>query len=100
MSSRPASRPATSSSGHRCTTIAMAPLPARSIATSPRGQSLILEIDVQGAPAVKERFPEAVLIFIEPPSLDVLRERLLGRGSETQVPRAPSPHRRRRDGPA
>lgn len=47
------------------------------------GQSLILEIDVQGALAVKERFPEAVLIFIEPPSLDVLRERLLGRGSET-----------------
>ena len=38
------------------------------------GQSLILEIDVQGALAVKERFPEAVLIFIEPPSLDVLRE--------------------------
>ncbi len=47
------------------------------------GQSLFLEIDVQGALAVKERFPEAVLIFIEPPSLDVLRERLLGRGSET-----------------
>ena len=47
------------------------------------GQSLILEIDVQGALAVKERFPEAVLIFIEPPSLGVLRERLLGRGSET-----------------
>lgn len=47
------------------------------------GQSLILEIDVQGALAVKERFPEAVLIFIEPPSLDVLKERLIGRGSET-----------------
>jgi guanylate kinase len=47
------------------------------------GQSLILEIDVQGALAVKERFPDAVLIFIEPPSLDVLRQRLLGRGSET-----------------
>lgn len=52
----------------------------RNLAT---GQSLILEIDVQGALAVKERFPHAVLIFIEPPSLDVLRERLLGRGSET-----------------
>ncbi|MDO4437043.1 MAG: guanylate kinase [Coriobacteriaceae bacterium] len=47
------------------------------------GQSLILEIDVQGALAVKERFPDAVLIFIEPPSLEVLRERLIGRGSET-----------------
>lgn len=47
------------------------------------GQSLILEIDVQGALAVKERFPDSVLIFIEPPSLEVLRERLIGRGSET-----------------
>ena len=32
---------------------------------------------------VKERFPEAVLIFIKPPSLEVLRERLVGRGTET-----------------
>ena len=37
------------------------------------GASLILEIDVQGALQVKERFPEAVLIFIKPPSLEVLR---------------------------
>ena len=48
------------------------------------GSSLILEIDVQGALAVRERFPEAVLIFIEPPSIDVLRRRLIGRGSETE----------------
>ena len=48
-----------------------------------RGHSLILEIDVQGALNVQKRFPEAVLIFIEPPSLDILRERLIGRGSET-----------------
>ena len=47
------------------------------------GSSLILEIDVQGAFQVKERFPEAVLIFIMPPSLDVLRERLETRGTET-----------------
>ena len=47
------------------------------------GMSLILEIDVQGALQVKERFPEAVLIFIKPPSLEVLRERLVGRGTET-----------------
>ncbi len=52
----------------------------RNLAT---GHSLILEIDVQGALAVKERFADAVLIFIEPPSLVVLRERLVGRGSET-----------------
>ena len=47
------------------------------------GKSLILEIDVQGAFQVKERFPEAILIFIMPPSLEVLAERLSGRGTET-----------------
>ncbi len=47
------------------------------------GSSLILEIDVQGALQVKERIPEAVLVFIEPPSLEVLRERLVGRGTES-----------------
>lgn len=46
------------------------------------GSSLVLEIDVQGALQVKERFPDAVLIFIKPPSLEVLRERLQGRGTE------------------
>lgn len=49
------------------------------------GSSLILEIDVQGALQVKERFPEAVLIFIKPPSLEVLRERL----ARIAVPRRP-----------
>ena len=48
------------------------------------GQSLVLEIDVQGAFQVKERFPEAVLLFIMPPSLSVLKERLIARGSETE----------------
>lgn len=47
------------------------------------GRSLILEIDVQGAFQVKERFPEAILIFIMPPSLEVLAERLSARGTET-----------------
>ena len=46
------------------------------------GHSLILEIDVQGALQVKEKFPEAVLIFIKPPSTEVLRERLVGRGTD------------------
>ena len=44
----------------------------------------MLEIDVQGAFQVKERFPEAVLLFIMPPSLSVLKERLIARGSETE----------------
>lgn len=47
------------------------------------GRSLILEIDVQGAFQVKKRFPEAILIFIMPPSLEVLAERLSARGTET-----------------
>ncbi|OUP07837.1 guanylate kinase [Collinsella sp. An2] len=47
------------------------------------GASVILEIDVQGALQVKERFPEAILIFIKPPSLEELRARLVGRGTET-----------------
>lgn len=47
------------------------------------GSSLILEIDVQGALNVKKRFPESILIFIEPPSMEVLEQRLVGRGSET-----------------
>ena len=48
-----------------------------------QGKDVILEIETQGALQVKERFPEAVLIFIKPPSLEVLRERLVGRGTET-----------------
>lgn len=47
------------------------------------GTSLVLEIDVQGALQVKQKFPEAVLIFIAPPSLEELRNRLIGRGTES-----------------
>ncbi len=47
------------------------------------GRSLILEIDVQGAFQVKKRFPDAILIFIMPPSLEVLADRLSSRGTET-----------------
>lgn len=45
--------------------------------------SLILEIDPKGALHVREMLPESVLIFIAPPSMEVLRSRLVGRGSET-----------------
>ena len=48
-----------------------------------QGSSLILEIDVQGALQVRDRMPEAVLIFIKPPSLEVLADRLVKRGTET-----------------
>lgn len=47
------------------------------------GKSTILEIDPQGAFNVRRAFPQAVLIFIAPPSLETLKERLLGRKSET-----------------
>lgn len=49
------------------------------------GSSVILEIDPQGAFHVQEVYPDAVLIFIEPPSLEVLEERLRSRGSETDA---------------
>jgi guanylate kinase len=46
------------------------------------GCDVLLEIDVQGAKQVKEKRPDAVLIFIEPPSFDTLEERLHTRGTE------------------
>lgn len=49
-----------------------------------RGESVILEIDVQGGQNVLAAFPDAVRIFIEPPSWDVLVERLRGRGTESE----------------
>jgi len=53
------------------------------------GMSVVLEIEVQGARQIRETMPEAVQIFIAPPSLEALKERLLMRGtdSETQVQR-------------
>jgi len=48
------------------------------------GKWVILEIDVQGAMAVKERFPEALTIFIRPPTLAELESRLRLRGSERE----------------
>jgi guanylate kinase len=49
-----------------------------------RGYNVILDIDVQGGLNVKKAMPEAVLIFILPPSLGVLRSRLEGRGTESK----------------
>jgi guanylate kinase len=47
------------------------------------GRSVVLEIEVQGARQVRDAMPEAVQIFIAPPSPEVLRERLEGRGTDS-----------------
>lgn len=47
------------------------------------GQDVVLEIDVQGAMKIKEKFPQGVFIFIVPPSLAELSVRINKRGSDT-----------------
>lgn len=47
------------------------------------GKDVILEIEVQGAMKIRERCPEAMFVFILPPSLGTLKERLVKRGTET-----------------
>ncbi len=49
-----------------------------------KGHDVILEIDVQGARQVRERMPDAVTVFVEPPSLRILEERLRSRGTESE----------------
>lgn len=49
-----------------------------------QGRDVILEIDVQGAFQVRQNYPECVLIFILPPSMEELEARIIGRGSETE----------------
>jgi guanylate kinase len=48
-----------------------------------QGNDVLLDIDVQGASQILQRYPESVSIFIKPPSFDVLRERLLKRGTDS-----------------
>lgn len=47
------------------------------------GKNVILEIEVKGAMKVKAKRPEGTYIFIAPPSFEVLRQRLIGRGTES-----------------
>ncbi|SDW02388.1 guanylate kinase [Marininema mesophilum] len=49
-----------------------------------QGKDVLLEIEVQGAKQVRERFPEGVFIFLLPPSLKELASRIRGRGTETE----------------
>lgn len=48
------------------------------------GRNVILEIDIQGALKVKESYPGGVFIFILPPSMEELKQRIINRGSETK----------------
>ena len=47
------------------------------------GKDVILEIDIQGALQIKEKYPQGVLIFVVPPGLSLLRERLAKRGTDS-----------------
>ncbi len=47
-----------------------------------QGKDVILEIEIQGALQIKEKFPEALLLFVTPPSAEILKNRLIGRGTE------------------
>lgn len=49
------------------------------------GRPVLVEVDLQGARAVKAAMPEAVTVFLEPPSFDELARRLRGRGTESQA---------------
>lgn len=48
------------------------------------GKDVLLEIEIQGALKVKEKFPDTLLIFVTPPSAQELEKRLRGRGTETE----------------
>ncbi|MEW9667561.1 guanylate kinase [Ammoniphilus sp. 3BR4] len=52
--------------------------------TLDEGKDVILEIEVQGALQVKEKFPQGIFIFLAPPDLEELRNRIVGRGTESE----------------
>jgi guanylate kinase len=49
------------------------------------GKDILLEIDVQGASQVKQRFPQGIFIFLVPPTMEDLKHRILHRGTETET---------------
>ena len=54
------------------------------VAATVSGKDYIIEVDVNGAAQIREKMPEAISIFIMPPSLAELKRRLSGRGTETE----------------
>ena len=49
-----------------------------------KGKNVILDIEVQGAMQIKEKFPDALMVFVIPPSIEVLLQRLRARGTESE----------------
>ncbi|MCF8264873.1 MAG: guanylate kinase, partial [Melioribacteraceae bacterium] len=47
------------------------------------GKSVLLEVDVKGAISIKKDYPQAILIFIAPPSFEILKKRLINRKTES-----------------
>ncbi|MGG3738726.1 guanylate kinase [Aeribacillus pallidus] len=52
--------------------------------TMDAGKDVVLEIEVQGAKQVREKFPDGLFIFLAPPSLEELKNRIVSRGTETE----------------
>ncbi|MDD7178023.1 MAG: guanylate kinase, partial [Lachnospiraceae bacterium] len=48
-----------------------------------KGKDVILEIEIQGALKIKEKYPDTVLLFVTPPNFEVLKNRLVGRATES-----------------
>ncbi len=49
-----------------------------------KGEIVLLEIDVQGALQIKDKYKEAVFIFLLPPTMEELKQRIIGRGTESE----------------
>ena len=49
------------------------------------GQHLLFDLDVKGGLSIKKQYPEALLIFIRPPGIEVLKQRLIGRKTEDEA---------------
>ena len=52
-------------------------------AAAASGRPVLIEVDLAGARAVRQALPEALTVFLAPPSWDALKQRLIGRGTET-----------------
>lgn len=57
----------------------------RTLEALQQGRDVVLDIDWQGAQQVRSAYPDAVLIYVLPPSVEVLRERLAGRGQDSEA---------------